>query len=181
MDCLWDFLTNHGQLLTSIFTIVIAMCALGLTVWQTRVTREHNRLSVKPHLNTERVITHNPTTLIVNLANNGLGPAIIDKFGFCLRDGSPLPYLGDSSLLHTMALFFTEYPEDELDIVTFHMRENYAIAAGEKKELLKIVFKCESPPLEDLIDKQLKKVRLVVKYKSIYKETFEYDSIHDQK
>ncbi|MDX3775788.1 hypothetical protein QE250_16875 [Chromatiaceae bacterium AAb-1] len=156
----------------------MALCALGLTIWQTRVTRKHNRLSVKPYLNTERLIKHNPTILTVNLVNNGLGPATIDKFEFCLRDGSPLPDSGDVSLLHTMESYF---PEHAAHIMTFYMRPNYAIVAGEKKVLLEMVFKCESPPSEDFIDAQLKKVRLIVKYKSIYKEVFEYDSIRDQK
>lgn len=55
---------------------IVALCALGTAIWQGYVTRQHNVLSVRPHL--EIVVTSNDTRGIsIDVKNGGLGPAII--------------------------------------------------------------------------------------------------------
>jgi hypothetical protein len=41
-----------GQLITGISTAVIALCALGVSIWQVRKGIYYNRLSLRPHLTT---------------------------------------------------------------------------------------------------------------------------------
>lgn len=67
-----------NEKLQSLIAIIIAIVALGISIWQGFEQRQHNRLSVKPLLNFE-VIAHNQTKSIM-LSNDGLGPAIIKGF-----------------------------------------------------------------------------------------------------
>jgi len=57
---------------------VIALAALGVSIWQGYISREHNKLSVRPHL---EFILHCKTTedFRLILRNSGLGPALISK------------------------------------------------------------------------------------------------------
>jgi hypothetical protein len=55
---------------------VIALCALGATLWQGFLARRHNILSVRPHIEVEfRSLAGEPCALI--LRNTGLGPAFL--------------------------------------------------------------------------------------------------------
>ena len=70
---------------------VIALCALGLTMYQAKVARRHNVLSVQPYI-TE--FTHRKTfpgrgLLAFRLMNHGIGPAFITGFNILL-DGNPV-------------------------------------------------------------------------------------------
>ena len=65
---------------------LIALSALGLAIWQGMTQRQHNRLSVKPHLVFERVVNNNSPQLQIFLTNTGVGPAIIKHF-FVSLDG----------------------------------------------------------------------------------------------
>ena len=55
---------------------LIALLAMGATFWQAAISRNHNRLSVRPHLDfiTTRFFGK---SVSVTLTNNGLGPAIV--------------------------------------------------------------------------------------------------------
>lgn len=89
---------------------VLAMSALGLTIYQAWLSRQHNRLSVKPHLvwDTQRNWTDAGLTLHLHIKNNGIGPAIIkdiqffvDKRRFGLRQIDPVEQVADQLLKGT--------------------------------------------------------------------------------
>ncbi len=63
-------------------TDLLAVVAIAFTGYQAILTRQHNRLSVKPHLNTwmDGNTDHKYHRLSCELINNGLGPAIIKDF-----------------------------------------------------------------------------------------------------
>ena len=66
----------------------VAVCALGVTVWQGRQNYKHNRMSVRPQL---AVFEYSDTTeteknVWLELVNSGIGPAIIKDF-ILLYDG----------------------------------------------------------------------------------------------
>lgn len=88
-----------------IFPIVLALCALGLTIYNGMETRNYNRLSVKPTISLK--VQGNPyDELNLKLVNNGLGPAIIKEVVFTLegsiykwdREEVILKYLVDSKI-----------------------------------------------------------------------------------
>ena len=67
--------------------IIIALCALSLSIDQGIRNREHDRLTVRPyvHINFEDTVE---SGAIWKLTNSGLGPAIIKSFQI-LVDGNP--------------------------------------------------------------------------------------------
>lgn len=60
---------------------VAALASIGIAVWQTRVTRHHNKNTVRPILvfHTDRTFSGGGVTLTVTIHNKGVGPALIRK------------------------------------------------------------------------------------------------------
>lgn len=83
-----DFWDNIS--LTEMASVIIALCALGFTVWQGFRQRKHDRLSVKPHIDFYEKFSHTDDNLIYTLfvQNNGLGPAIIRSHRVYKRSGT---------------------------------------------------------------------------------------------
>lgn len=67
------------QLCISIF---LALLALGISLWQLFVNRQHNKKSVTPHLNIDDFLSPetNNGNIGLYLTNTGLGPAVIKEF-----------------------------------------------------------------------------------------------------
>lgn len=61
----------------AIAAAVTAVISLGATFWQAHLTRVHNQLSVRPHLDWGSNLAVNGQPLTLELVNHGLGPAII--------------------------------------------------------------------------------------------------------
>lgn len=61
---------------------VIAICALAFTAYQAFLQRQQSRVSVRPHVTTfvNRNRKGNVGELEVILMNNGLGPALLNRF-----------------------------------------------------------------------------------------------------
>jgi hypothetical protein len=55
---------------------VVALFAMAATFWQVKLAREHNRLSVRPHLNV-LFSAYPDKTIYLSVQNSGLGPAIV--------------------------------------------------------------------------------------------------------
>jgi hypothetical protein len=64
---------------------VVALCALGTSIWQGFLSRRHNILSVRPHIEIVLRAKDDPV-FAIDLINNGLGPAFIAKLS--MRRGS---------------------------------------------------------------------------------------------
>lgn len=77
---------NYMSLLQEVksvdWAVLIACAAATFTGYQALLMRKHNRLSVKPHLSTWTTDTQVGDDYVIYfyLENNGLGPAIIQKF-----------------------------------------------------------------------------------------------------
>lgn len=69
------------QILSTAVTLVVAITAIGLSIWQGYETRLHNRLSVQPYLNVETTRLSQDTTFVlrISLLSSGLGPAVVEK------------------------------------------------------------------------------------------------------
>lgn len=65
------------ELISKWSSIVIALCALFFSFYQSHMTRLYNELSVKPHIDIG--LTYNDTGIGFVWKSNGLGPAIIKK------------------------------------------------------------------------------------------------------
>jgi hypothetical protein len=78
--------------------MIISLAALGFAITESRRSREHERLSVRPMCSA--ILTVGPSDLTISIGNNGLGPATVAGFelsvnGSQMRDSADLlDYLG---------------------------------------------------------------------------------------
>ena len=77
MDCV--------NLIVSISAIFIALCSLGVSIWQGHETRNNYRLSCKPKLVIDGFWTEDSDPPGIVLFNKGLGPALITSFEIYLN------------------------------------------------------------------------------------------------
>jgi hypothetical protein len=76
------------EIIIAISSVVIAMCALGTTLWQGYLTRKHNRLTVKPISSFYVSLSKHEDKIGIKIENKGYGPLIftaakISKNGEC--------------------------------------------------------------------------------------------------
>lgn len=64
----------------AIASFSVALCAFVFSFWQAKIVRDHNKISVKPHLTTWNSVDHDNGIYVVHVLNNGIGPALINKF-----------------------------------------------------------------------------------------------------
>ncbi len=74
----------------------IAVCALGVSLWQGYLTRLHNVLSVRPHVEVLFRGVYDEDQVKITLINNGLGPALITSL-LAHHDGRTFPLNSDDS------------------------------------------------------------------------------------
>jgi hypothetical protein len=67
---------THASSLIAVLSPIVALCALGVSIWQFRTNRKHYELSSQPLLDV--VVRHGSDRGVgIHLINHGLGPAII--------------------------------------------------------------------------------------------------------
>jgi len=146
----------------------IALCALGFTVWQAYVQRQHNKISLRPHLftftNKDKI--KNSARLQVLLTNNGLGPAFINKFEVFYDGKSCEPEEAISKAI------------GKLECNTSHttLGDDYVMPQNEVKLLLSVTFEAVSWEQIDSVEKQLDRIDLLVRYSSAHDEKYVLDS-----
>ena len=151
----------NPEFIISVSSVIIAIVALIVGVWQGFVTRQHNRLSVKPHLRIDR---SDVESIKIILCNTGVGPAIIETFELRI-DGETVS--GDRmTRMHAIL--------KRLGIMNVNVRfgtlvQEEAIAVGEKYILFEIKDGLENH--KEIIS-VLPRLTFSISYKSIYGEKF---------
>lgn len=171
-----DFIANLAQQYAALF---ISICALLLTINQARITRTHNKLTVRPHLTSFTEHLPHPnisgvTLIKLTLSNNGIGPAVIKSYEPML-DGQPLDPTRFDALL---ALAKDVLPVSILgqECRFSFLRKGYVMAKDEEKPIASVAF---VPTLDTdfiLLERAEQRFHVRVAYESIYGEPFEYDS-----
>lgn len=151
---------------------VIALCALGLTIWQACITRRHNKLSVRPHLTTWTHSDRANHLYAVDLINNGIGPAFIQTFQVCV-DGHAMVGEGYEPIEKALKVLFPQY---QFSSRQSFVGSGYSMAANETRPLVVVQFHGTSTPRPEEVDHAIKRVRLLINYSSIYDEMFLLDS-----
>lgn len=166
-------------------TVIISLCALGLTVWQgieirknSRETQRYNRLSVKPYLTSWASMQDGHYKY--ELINNGLGPALIENLIIKI-DGQQMTgeeeY--DAPVKNGVQLLF---PNNiySYDINSSFIGKGYAIPPKDRIIIADILFnnkERKTIPTKKFIENTIKNhAELIVKYKSVYGEEFSFDS-----
>jgi len=156
------------EILVSISSLIIALCALVFTIWQTYIQRAHNRLSVKPHLFTftTKDRNNNLARLQVLLKNNGLGPAFINKFQIYYKGQECEP---DAAINAALG----EWAKNSIRTI---LGEEYAMSEKESEVLLSVTFPAESDEVVESIEKKINQLDLIIEYSSAYEKMETYDS-----
>ncbi len=74
--------SDRAQTLANVLTIIVAVAAIALSIWEGVENRRHNRLSVLPHLERAGLNLNEDSVYTMRFAveNTGLGPAVLQNF-----------------------------------------------------------------------------------------------------
>lgn len=147
-------------------SIIIACCALGLTIWQARITRKHNRLSVTPLLNVtkSRSMDDDEPYFALKLRNQGTGPAVIKSYSL-LYKGKEVPV--DKS---TKYIDFIESLSKEFEFKYSRLGAGYPIASGQEIRLLSIYLSELDSDIKNTVDEFARDIKVSIEYHSIYED-----------
>lgn len=147
-------------------SIIIALSALCLTIWQGRLTRRHNMLSVKPIIDSWFFYSENELHFWIK--NKGLGTAIITDFEMALNNNK-LTHENLKAELEKLPLNITY----KAVIGELNAHGNTSLAKDEKVDLIKIQF--ENISSGEDISEYLEKVFILnIKYTCMYGKTFTF-------
>ncbi len=145
--------------------IFVAAVAVGIAVWQGIAQREHNRLSVKPHLDFHRIFAF-PLPYSVGILNSGIGPALVKSITLSYEgetfDGTTRE--GLDALMERMGL----KDSASMRVIKFACGAKYAMRAGEEIKFYSCKF--NGGDESDYIDERaiLERVQAVATYSSFY-------------
>ncbi len=128
--------------------ILIAVLAFALSIFQTQIQHNHNKLSIKPILNS--TIEQNDSIMEAQIINKGVGPAIIKEATFIYNGKT---YSNIEELLRESGLI-------KLRIGGYTLNEDAVISAGENRLLVK------------LKGREIKHVKVFIRYESIYGDSY---------
>lgn len=158
--------------------LIVAVCALYLTIQSNNTAQKHNKLSVKPRLTssalTNRTSYMDGSTMTVRfrflLTNVGLGPAVV-KTSQVMLDGKEEPAESFEDVQRILEKLF---PGVQLGASGsfFKLNKEHAVEAGREIEL--VAFEVLNPNAE--FDKEITRVSLCVCCESLYEETLVYDT-----
>ncbi|NLX24889.1 MAG: hypothetical protein GXY61_02860 [Lentisphaerae bacterium] len=170
------------ELIVSISSVVIALAALFIAYWQGHFTRQHNRLSVTPRLqtHTDQDDSGNSGHIELILSNAGVGPGIIKTFE--LKKNGEL--VGELS----KELVYTELkglPLKTKNVRTSWIQPGYMMGEKEKFSLVRIEFEPSVPtiPASALLDgirEIFDSYEIVSDYESIYGDKFEFKNTKER-
>ena len=163
----------NWQMITGITGVIVASCAIIISIWQGMVNRKHNRMSVRPHLTTWRQIDPSNGYYQVDLINNGIGPALIEKF--CVKvDGKVLPGAELEVIETAMKILF---PNNAYTLGKAYVGKGYAMAPKERCTIVSVQFlEKPGPSIETVEHALLRRADLEITYTSFYGERFELET-----
>ncbi len=165
--------------IVEICTIVVAVLAFIVTIWQGWETRKHNRLSVKPLIKFGTSHDRNAREACYSYKNVGLGTAIIKVFSIYI-DGIPLESLIYKNIIDSLSnigLYNSSDNESEIYVTIPHKEEE--LSANETQEVIRYTLNTDLSDFE--IIKASKRINIVIKYESVYGESFDCELNRDLK
>lgn len=162
------------EVVAALASAIIALCALFLTIWQARQTQRHNKLSVTPFLttwSTQEFTSHHYRVLLLN---NGIGPALIRSFAIEV-DGHLVGGPPSDQVERALQLLF---PNHNYTSEHGYVGPRYMMASKEERVLADITFTAPPFPPRAAIGAIDRRVRILIRYDSIYGDEVKLDS-HD--
>ncbi|MCU7844701.1 MAG: hypothetical protein KZQ93_12755 [Candidatus Thiodiazotropha sp. (ex Monitilora ramsayi)] len=165
---------QEWDVLTGISSVVIALCAFLFTLWSGWRVHTHNKLSVKPHLTTWITTDANKHYYSIDLLNNGLGPALIDRFEVIV-DGQLLFGNATEPVENAIKTLFPENHYEYRSSVGL-VGSGYSMPVNEKRLIASVHFSNVNPPLNEHVINQIKRCSIKITYKSFYGKKYTYSS-----
>lgn len=162
----------NWQMIIGISSTIIALCALGYSVYQGYQIRIHNKLSVRPHLSTWTHSNVEERTYTVELINNGLGPAVIDNFVVKI-DGKKISGDGTEPIEKALKTLFPRIPYHAHQS---YVAQGYSMAPKERCKVVEVKFTETQFPSPEEVEQALRRSDLEITYKSYYGEIFHFSS-----
>jgi hypothetical protein len=158
-----DFISDNP---IAFVAAAIAVCALGVSLWQGWLSRRHYRLSVLPHLDSIINTARTLPVLGISIRNNGLGPAVIV---------AQWAYVDDEEVKATdSASYHAEMKRHRVQADTGYLEPGSVLAAGATHRIL--TYEPNQDPARDsrevktalFMKQSLFRFRLEIEYKSMY-------------
>ena len=177
MTC--EIFGNTCEGIGAIGSVLVASLAFGVTIWHAWTTRKHNRLSVKPLLNTWNDFGSFADGLEITLRNIGIGPALIESFEIYV-DAKKVDGIGTDPINKAISILF---PVNTPTILySSYLAKGGVLGVNEKIKVLSIKFPPNFFPSPPIMEHTLNRCKLIVRYQSIYEnEVFTYDSLENHK
>ena len=149
-----------------ISTVIIAVTAVIFTYIQIKMSKEHNRLSIKPHLNITLEAVHN-RNFCLRLTNHGIGPAIIKKYT------SPLiKEKRNITSREDLVLILEKINLDKEWINGYSLSEEQGISAGDSILLFNFPLELHTGERKRQFEEGIVKLQFQIEYESIYEDKF---------
>ncbi|MBL0350209.1 MAG: hypothetical protein IPP68_07535 [Elusimicrobia bacterium] len=154
----WQFLQTNWE-------GFIALLALLLAVYEGKANRDHNRLSVAPHLDTETIADSENASISLKIQNNGLGPAKVSGWTICL-DGKECPGNNCNQQFEwACAKLLAPYSTKRVSILI--PASGSYIPAGSEVCILEWAFDSPTKPSYDEMHSLMNRVDFILKYGSL--------------
>jgi len=142
-----------------IISIIIALCAVSLTLWQGWMSRKHNQLSVMPAICSWNHVDER--TFHYWIKNKGHGTAKIDEFELCLNG---------KNISHDDFYCLMQKRFNALGKNTFHLGSFAHGSFFEKSECVDVIKVTFEDDVEDIesFEKLTSDCELRIKYSSLY-------------
>lgn len=157
--------------------LCVALCALAFTFYQAWLSRHHNRLSVRPHLqwSHDRNWATQGLEYRLTVQNHGLGPARIKEVKLFV-DGLPFDEKCDDPLRKMFEQCFAEKLPFRIGKTSFPAR-NYSLKADSEYVFVTIEFPGLRRDDVNSIEKlDLHRLDARIEYESFYGENFALDT-----
>ena len=150
----------------SVSVVIIALCALFISVWSAYQVRHHNKLSVRPKLILEYSTATGSEFIGLSVSNYGLGPAYIKSF--------ELFY--DNSLIKSTIFkgwdTIVKLSKTKIPYYYFGFSNDSVLDKGGNKVLFGLSAPNQSSINNEIFFKTLSHVTVRINYESIYEESF---------
>lgn len=159
----WAFVGNNAA-------NIIALAATAFVAYQAWLTRKHNRLSVRPHLqihtDIRRGVAAGPNTIdhyTAELRNDGLGPAITIKWRLFLDGKEQInpTAKGIDNIVKALA-------PNALSVTSYYMGEDHVMRSNDSRILLAVRVPSMNPEQLKTLEAQLARLDFLIEYTSMY-------------
>lgn len=161
-----DFVSYSCEAVGAIGSAGIAICAFFATIWQVVTTRAHNRLSVRPYLDSWEQFSPDGWGYQLKLMNNGIGPAVINDYSIFV-DGKLIPGKGLKVMETALDLLLAGWKHE---FSQSYLTDSYVMPAGEERTIVDLRFIDSAPTPEEFLALK-KRIRLYIAYTDMYRET----------